>query len=186
MKTLVAVLAGLLLATVIRWGWNQVFSFRAQTPELYAGQTPAFDITEVLSGPMTADGVIYNFAGRVTARLTADLMGEWEGGTGTLTERFVYSTGTTQRREWTLEVAPDGTITGRAPDIIGEARGRQEGATVSLRYKLVLPESAGGYTINVVDWMYLTDSGTVVNRAEFRKFGIKVGELIATFTKVDQ
>jgi hypothetical protein len=28
--------------------------------------------------------------------------------------------------------------------------------------------------------MYLLDNGTVMNRSQFRKFGIKVGELVAT------
>ena len=34
--------------------------------------------------------------------------------------------------------------------------------------------------LDVVDWMYLTPDGTIMNRSQFRKFGIKVAELVAT------
>jgi hypothetical protein len=34
--------------------------------------------------------------------------------------------------------------------------------------------------LNTVDWMYLTPNGTIMNRSQFRKFGIKVAELVAT------
>jgi hypothetical protein len=34
--------------------------------------------------------------------------------------------------------------------------------------------------LDVTDWMYLMENGTILNRSEMRKFGIKVVELIAT------
>jgi len=37
----------------------------------------------------------------------------------------------------------------------------------------------------VTDWMYLTENGTVMNRSQFRKFGIKVAELVATMRRVE-
>jgi hypothetical protein len=33
--------------------------------------------------------------------------------------------------------------------------------------------------------MYLTPGGAVVNRSQFRKFGIKVAELVATMRRVE-
>jgi len=36
----------------------------------------------------------------------------------------------------------------------------------------------------VTDWMYLAPNGVVVNRSQFRKFGIKVAELVATMRQV--
>ena len=47
-------------------------------------------------------------------------------------------------------------------------------------YKLRLPPAAGGHVLDVTDWMYLGENGTVMNRSQFSKFGIKVAELIAT------
>ena len=34
--------------------------------------------------------------------------------------------------------------------------------------------------LSTVDWMYLTPNGTIMNRSQFRKYGIKVAELVAT------
>ena len=50
-------------------------------------------------------------------------------------------------------------------------------------YRLRLPEESGGHVLDAVDWMYLTPNGTVVNRSQFRKFGIKVAELVATMRR---
>ena len=77
----------------------------------------------------------------------------------------------------------NGKIEGTALDVVGKARGYQVGSAVKLKYKLKLSEELGGHVINVNDWMHLMDNGTIFNRSEFRKFGIKVGELVATFRK---
>ena len=49
-----------------------------------------------------------------------------------------------------------------------------------LRYRLRLPEEAGGWEVDVTDWLYLGEDGVIVNRAQFRRFGILVGELVGT------
>ena len=49
-----------------------------------------------------------------------------------------------------------------------------------MKYKIRLPEDAGGHVLSVVDWMYLVDNGTILNRSQMRKFGVKVAELVAT------
>jgi len=34
-------------------------------------------------------------------------------------------------------------------------------------------------------WMYVVENGSIMNRSQFRKFGIKVAELVATMRKAD-
>ena len=65
-------------------------------------------------------------------------------------------------------------------DVVGVGEGQQSGSSVLLRYNIRLPEASGGHVLNTVDWMYLTPNGTIMNRSQFRKFGIKVAELVAT------
>ena len=43
-----------------------------------------------------------------------------------------------------------------------------------------MAESTGGHVLGVTDWMYLMENGTIMNRSQFRKYGIKVAELVAT------
>ncbi|RME18673.1 MAG: DUF3833 domain-containing protein [Alphaproteobacteria bacterium] len=170
----------LLLIVAALAAQHAFFSFSAQRPATYATTTPAFDIRERLSGPLVSEGIVFGPTGRVSQRFVAEMNGSWDGATGRLTEAFRYSNGTVQNREWTLHLGNDGQIRATAPDIVGEARGWQSGATVQLRYRLRLPESAGGHVLDVIDWLYLTEDGVILNKSEMRKFGIKVAELVAT------
>lgn len=181
MLTFILVLSGIGIAVLIGVAKARTASFRAQSPAQYAGTTPGFDIRKVLSGPMDAEGMIFDLRGRMTSRFTARFQGHWDGAHGTLTEDFRYSTGNTQQRKWNITVHNDGRFTATADDIVGEAVGEQSGSTIRLSYRIVLPKAAGGHTLDVTDWMYLVDNGTVLNRSEFRKFGLRVGELFATF-----
>jgi hypothetical protein len=56
---------------------------------------------------------------------------------------------------------------------------------VLLNYRLRLTPEAGGHVLKVTDWMYLMENGTIMNRSQFTKFGIKVAELVATMRKKD-
>jgi hypothetical protein len=180
-QSLILFVLGAALMALLSQVWSRKFSFRAQMPEQYASDSPAFDITRTLNGPMDAEGMIFDFRGRMTSRFTARFNASWQGANGQMTEAFHYSTGRSQNREWTMHVSNDGTFRATAPDIIGEAEGVQSGATVRMTYRIKLPQEAGGHVLDVTDWMYLVENGTVLNRSEFRKFGIKVAELIATF-----
>ena len=184
LKTLLLILIGLVLAAIIAWGWSRLFSFDAQKIEDYASTEPTFDVRTVLNGKMLTEGMIYSFNGRVSSRFTAEMRANWNGNTGLMSEDFTYATGRTQHREWTITMGENGAFTATAPDIEGIAQGQQMGAAARLTYTLILPEDAGGHKLDVVDWMYLMENGTVMNRSEFRKFGIKVAELIATFRQV--
>ena len=95
-------------------------------------------------------------------------------------EVFRYDDGTVQNRAWNLTLGNDGSIKATAADVIGTGTGVQMGDAVQLKYKLRLPEGSGGHVLDVVDWMYLAPNGAIINRSQFRKFGIQVAELVAT------
>ncbi|MBC7738224.1 MAG: DUF3833 domain-containing protein [Candidatus Saccharibacteria bacterium] len=158
--------------------------FSSQRPGHYAGQGPAFDPRHHLNGPILCEGVIYGPLGRVTARFVAQMEGRWDGNRGTLTERFHYDSGESQNREWRLSLGNDGTISAEADDVVGTGSGKVSGPAVQMLYRLRLPKGAGGHVLSVNDWMYLTENGTIMNRSQFRKFGLKVGELVATMRPV--
>lgn len=177
MTLAIVILCLILLALVLQ---RLFFSFAAQNPQAYGTSEPIMDIRKVLLGPIQSEGVIFGPNGRMTSRFVAKMEGKWDGDSGTLAEDFHYANGSTQQRLWTLTVGPDGEISGTAPDIIGKAQGRQSGATVQMIYRIRLPEDASGHVLDVVDWMYLMPNGTILNKSEMRKFGIKVAELVAS------
>ncbi len=180
MTPILSALAGALIAIAVMLLKQRYASFAAQDPADYRGKGPDFDLRKHLSGPLTCEGVIFGPTGRVTSRFVADMTGTWNGTTGTLAEVFRYDSGTVQHRAWTLALGPDGQITATAPDVEGKGMGRVEGSGVLLRYRIRLTPEAGGHVLDVTDWMYLLENGTIMNRSQFRKFGIKVAELVAT------
>lgn len=165
---------------------HRFFDFVAQRPEDYASGVPAMDLRTHLNGAIACEGVIYGPTGRVTSRFVGNFDARWDGNTGVMQERFVYDCGDVQERVWTLTIHDDGRIRATAPDVVGDGAGWQSGPTVLLKYRIKLPQEAGGYVMSAVDWMYLAPNGTVVNRSQFRKFGIKFAELVATMRRVEE
>lgn len=174
------VLFGAALVWSAVWARGRFWDFVSQRPEDYEDENPAFDIRERLNGPILCEGIIYGPLGRVSSRFIAEFDASWDGNKGVMKERFVYDDGSIQNREWYLTLGNDGGIRAEAPDVVGRGEGRQSGSSVLLRYRIRLPEASGGHVLDTVDWMYLTPNGTIMNRSQFRKFGIKVAELVAT------
>ena len=185
MSSLAIFAAGAALVLLIVFLRDRLAGFRAQRPGDYAAQGPRFDLRHHLNGPIKCEGVIYGPLGRVTSRFSADFEAKWEGSRGVMREHFLYDSGNRHNREWQLELGNDGTIRAEADDLVGPGRGRQDGSALHLIYRIRLPQDAGGHVLSVTDWMYLAPNGVIVNRSQFRKFGIKVAELVATMRKVD-
>ena len=154
--------------------------FRAQRAGDYADGPVQFDLRRHLNGPIDCEGVIYGPTGRVSSRFVGRFHASWQGNTGRMTEHFEYDSGMVQDREWHLTLGDDGRIQAEAPDLVGAGSGRQSGSAVNLNYKIRLPKEVGGHVLTTIDWMYLSPNGAIVNRSQFLKFGIKVGELVAT------
>jgi hypothetical protein len=170
-----------LLAAAVAWALLRRYAlgFLAQRPRDYAGTAPAFDLGRHLAGPMRCEGVIYGPTGRVSTRFVAEMTGAWDETGGRLAESFRYASGGVQQREWRITPGAGGRFTARAEDVQGEATGETCGATAVMRYRLRLPREAGGWLLHVTDWLYLTEDGVILNRSQFRLYGLPVGELVA-------
>lgn len=162
---------------------DRFFSFLGQKPEDYEDGDPEFDLRTHLNGKLICEGVIFGPMGRMTSSFVARFDAHWDGNVGVIDEHFDYNNGEIQKRQWTLTLGENGTFTAKAPDVPWTGRGAQAGSAVLFRYPIRLPESAGGFVLQSFDCMYMTGEGTIVNRSQFRKFGIKVAELVATIRK---
>lgn len=181
MKLLLALLLLLLLGLCAQ---RFFISFGAQRPADYADTAPAFDMKVHLGGEMISEGVLFGPTGKVAIRFAATMSGRWTGDTATLAEEFRYSSGGSLSRAWAITLRKNGAFAATASDIIGVAEGQVSGATVRMTYRLRLAEDVGGHVLDVVDWLYLVQDGTILNKSEMRKFGVKVAELIATIRPV--
>jgi hypothetical protein len=180
MESLLLVVLGIAIATVVVMLRRRFAEFPGQNPDDYSDGFPAFDLREHLNGRMLCEGAIFGPLGRVTSTFTATFDVRWEGDTGVMTEVFRYNNGSTQEREWVIHLGENGHFTTVATDVPKGGTGVQTGMAVHMRYAIRLPRENGGHTLNTIDWMYLTPDGTILNRSQFRKYGFKVAELVAT------
>ena len=154
------------------------------SPEDYASTNPKLDIREYLSGDITAHGMIFDWKGKATRHFVAKLKGSWNGNVGTLDEVFTFSDGTKQTRIWTITFSDDHQFTGTADDVIGTAKGSQQGNALNMAYVLRHKDTDGStIDLSVDDWMFLTEDGVLLNRTKLYKFGIPVGEVFLSFAK---
>lgn len=149
----------------------------------YAGTRPGLDLASYFNGRLTAQGMFQDRSGKVVRRFTVEMTGSWQGNQGVLDEHFSYDDGEKQRRIWRLVKQPDGSYTGTADDVVGEARGRTAGYALFWDYTLKLPVDGKVYEVRFDDWMYQLDEQTLLNRSRMSKFGITLGEVTLFFRK---
>jgi hypothetical protein len=126
---------------------------------------------------LRAWGLLQDRFGRVRRSFTADIDGRLDGQTLILQEAFVFGDGARSDRCWRIWAMSPGRFAGEADDIVGRARGRQTEEAVIWRYRMRLPVGKRQWTFAFHDWMYPQADGSIINRVEIRKFGVRVADL---------
>jgi Protein of unknown function (DUF3833) len=145
---------------------------RPPTPE-QAGQA-GFLLERDLAGASTARGEFRSING-VRRGFTARVNGDWNGRTLTLVEDFEFDDGERDRKTWRLERVGPGRYVGTREDVVGQAKGFQDGPVFRLEYDLLLPSANGrGMKVRFRDVMARTDKGAVLNNATVGWFGLRV------------
>ncbi len=151
--------------------------------EDYQGRSPAFAPEAFFDGALTAHGVVKDFSGTAIRHFTADIMGCWSEGVGTLDESFVFDDGEQQTRIWTLTPSGNQTYIGTAGDVIGEGTARWEGNAMFLDYTLRIALEDSTIDVHIDDRMYRISENVVVNESKMRKWGFGVGEILLTLIR---
>ena len=144
---------------------------------------PVLDLRQYFNGTLDAYGVFTDRSGTVVKRFTVVMVCTWNDNEGVLDEDFRYSDGTTQKRIWRLRKLGDGRFSGRADDVVGEARGETRGNTFHWTYTLNLPVGDNVFEVQFDDWMYLMTDKVMLNKAAMSKFGVRLGEVTLSFVK---
>lgn len=160
-----------------------LFSCSGIAPRDYAQNQPKLQIQKYLNGKVKAWGILQDRSGKVTRRFTVDMVGTWKGNKGVLDEKFVFDDGEKSSRIWNIEVLDENNFTATAADVVGNAKGSQQGNAIQMKYVLNLDVSGKKYNVNLDDWMYLLDEKTLVNKSTIKKFGITFGQLTIFFKK---
>jgi hypothetical protein len=152
---------------------------RPRAPET----TQTFVLERDLVGAISARGEFRTITG-VKRKFDAALNGSWDGETLTLVEDFVFEDGEKDRKTWVLKQVGPGEWSGTREDVVGQARGFQDGAVFRLEYDVILPSKNGnGMKVRFRDVLAATPTGDVLNTATVGWFGLHVGAVDLVMTR---
>ena len=102
--------------------------------------------------------------------------GTLDGSTVTLVEDFEFDDGVKERKTWVLTKLPNGEYSGIREDVIGTARGYQDGDAFRLEYTMAIPDENGepGRAMKFRDVLANNPEGAVVNKATVGLWGFQV------------
>jgi Protein of unknown function (DUF3833) len=155
----------------------------------YAQEKPALKLAEYFNGKLLGHGVFMDRGGEVKRRFVVIITATVSdaGNTIVLDEQFTWSDGVKDARVWTLKrqanPAQGERWHGTAGDVVDYAVGNVAGNALNWRYVLALPVDGKVYNVNFDDWMYLVDDTVMLNKAVMSKFGVRLGEVLISFTK---
>ena len=149
----------------------------------YEGRQPEMRLERFFDGPSKAWGVVTDRWGKVRRRFTAELVGEWKGSEGTLSEVFTFDDGEVQKRRWNIKIVGDRKYVGTADDVDGEGHGSASGFAMNWRYTLKIKTGGTVYHVPFDDSMFLIDERSVMNKARMTKFGIHIGDILIFIQK---
>ena len=152
-------------------------------PTDFENQEPRLIIENFLSGNVKAWGILQNRSGEVTRQFSADLNGTWNGKQLILDEKFNWSDGEVQTRQWKINKIDDHNYEGTANDVVGIAKGYSYGPAFKFEYVLLVPVKGKEIKISFDDWIFKQNESVAINRATMKKFGFKVAELTVMFKK---
>ena len=152
-------------------------------PEDFKDQKPRLIIEEFLKGNVKAYGILQNRSGKITRQFSANLNGKWDGSQLILDEKFNWSDGEVQTRQWKIIKKNNNYYEGTATDVVGTAKGYSYGPAFKFEYVLLVPVKGKQIKITFDDWIFKQDDKVAINRAKMTKFGIKVAELTVLFVK---
>ena len=165
----------LVLFAVLLTGCGNVFSVSD------AGQGgPAFDPVRFFTGHVRSWGVMEDRGGQPTGIVTTDCQGVADGADGLrMTQRLLVS-GEPTTREWRMRRTGPGRFEATANDMEWTAVGEASGRAFHWRWTLLLTGKAVG-SVDMDQWWYLQDDGSMLNRTTIRKVGVIVAEVSEHF-----
>ncbi len=136
---------------------------------------PPMVVEQVFGRPLRFWGLFEDRFGRVRRQFTGRMDGAWDGQAVTMPEVLDFDDGAQERRTWIIRPAGAGLYRATADTILGEAEGRVEGPAITWRYRMALPVGGSAWIVDFVDWMSLLPDGSLVNRAQVSRWGIRIG-----------
>jgi hypothetical protein len=161
-----------------------ILSGCAFKPSLPSGPLDQFTLQTDLRGKTVGTGNFTAIDG--TSRdFIAYMDGSWNGEVLTLIEDFEYADGVKERKTWRFTQLANGEFSGVREDVVGNARGYQDGNAFRLEYIMAIPNDDGtpGRKVSFKDVLVKQSDGVIRNDAIIGFWGFRVGQVNLTITK---
>ncbi len=146
--------------------------------------TQPFDPVKFFAGSFQAQGMFVDRFGQVQKRFLIDISCETDDNQTTLHEKFTYDDGEKESRSWTIVKQDEDAYTAHTDDVVGKGVGHVKGAVFKLKYDFLLTLYGRKVKVRFDDVMVKQTENTILNRAKVSKFGLLLGELFITFSRI--
>jgi hypothetical protein len=152
--------------------------------DYYESRKNKVDLRNFFAHEVEGWGGIFDYQGRQIRSFHVKIKGTWQQNHGQLAEVFHFDDGEVSKRVWDINFSTADNFTATATDVIGKAKGMQQGNAVNMAYTLQIPYNKTLLNVKMDDWMYLVTNDTILNRTSMKKFGFKVAEVVLIMKKV--
>lgn len=150
----------------------------------FADKGPPLNPKAYFSGHLQSSGMVIGRTGKVHDQFTTRMHGVPSKNGLLLIQDFTFASGRKQHRVWDIDVLDAHHFEGQANDSVGLATGEAWGNAFEWNYTLAVPVKGRPVNVTFHQIMQLQPDGVLLNRVQYRKFGVKLGSVSESFRKV--
>jgi len=150
----------------------------------FRATAPTIDPIRFFTGHVVSWGVLENRSGQPTDVVTTDCIGESDGDTLRMTQRLTIGQDAPVTRTWQMRRAGPGRYEATANDMVGTATGEASGRAFHWSWTLATSPGNSLKNVEMDQWWYLLDDGSMLNRTTVRKLGVILIEVSEHFAPV--
>lgn len=148
------------------------------------GPDGGFLFEAFFDGRVAGCGLFQDRFGRVRSRFDIEMEGAWNEGVFVIDEVIRLDNGPGQNRRWRVRRLNSGAYEAQVDDVIGLARGTTIENGIQWRYRMGVPVNRRMLALDFDDRMFGHGADTVLNVSDARKWGLRVGRLVASYWRV--
>lgn len=152
----------------------------------FGGAGPSLDPVRFFTGHVRSWGVLEDRSGQPTDIVTTDCRGDAEGADGLhMVQTLLVGSDQPSVRDWHMRRVAPGQFEATANDVVGTAHGEASGRAFHWRWTLATSPGNSLKNVDLDQWWYLMDDGSMLNRTTIRKLGIILAEVSEHFVRAD-
>ncbi len=149
----------------------------------FAGKEPTLDPKAYFTGHIQSRGIVKGPGGKVSDRFSTRMHGVPNRNGLLLIQDFSFASGRKVHRVWDIKVVDAHHFEGQANDSVGTAHGEAWGNAFEWNYTLAVPVKGHTIDVHFRQIMLLQPDGVLLNRVQYRKFGLRLGSVSESFRK---